>query len=52
MCDVGSTNEDCDGEVNEEGANYICSDGYLSTGEECDDGNANNNDACTALCKE
>lgn len=31
-------------------ANY-CGDGVVDPGEQCDDGNANNNDACTNACR-
>jgi len=30
----------------------ICGNNITEAGEECDDGNANNNDACTNLCKD
>src|SRR5262249_2726686 len=29
----------------------VCGDGILSPGEQCDDGNSNNNDYCTNQCK-
>ncbi|WP_437681521.1 hypothetical protein [Sorangium sp. So ce131] len=45
-CDPAETDEDCDGEVNEEGADCECGDGYLSNAEECDDGNTSSADAC------
>jgi cysteine-rich repeat protein len=44
--------EDCDGEVNEEGADCTCGDGSVSTGEECDDGETNDGDSCSPTCKE
>ena len=50
-CDAAKLDEDCDGQVNEEGASCVCGDGYVSTGEECDDGNASSTDGCTTLCK-
>lgn len=51
ICDDAMTDEDCDGAINEEGSNCTCGDGYVSNGEECDDGNQSAFDACTALCK-
>ncbi|WP_437282013.1 hypothetical protein WME90_16065 [Sorangium sp. So ce375] len=45
-CDAGETDEDCDGEVNEEGADCRCGDGYVSNGEECDDNNTSSADTC------
>jgi cysteine-rich repeat protein len=50
-CDAAATDEDCDGLVNEEGASCGCGDGFVSAGEECDDGNQVETDACTTLCK-
>jgi len=50
-CDAGKADDDCDGEVNEEGADCTCGDGYVSAGEECDDGNLDSTDSCTELCK-
>jgi cysteine-rich repeat protein len=50
-CDVLAMDEDCDGQVNEEGASCACGDGFVSAGEECDDGNQSGTDACTPLCK-
>jgi cysteine-rich repeat protein len=50
-CDAGATDEDCDGEVNEEGTDCTCGDGFLSMGEACDDGNLDSTDVCTELCK-
>jgi YVTN family beta-propeller protein/cysteine-rich repeat protein len=32
------------------GPDFVCGDGNLDPGEECDDNNANDNDACTNLC--
>jgi cysteine-rich repeat protein len=51
VCDAAETDEDCDGHVNEDGANCDCGDGVLSVGEECDDGNQEDTDACTSLCQ-
>ncbi|KYF91466.1 hypothetical protein BE17_44695 [Sorangium cellulosum] len=45
-CDAAETDEDCDGEVNEEGADCQCGDGYVSNSEECDDGNTDIADTC------
>jgi cysteine-rich repeat protein len=50
-CDAAGADEDCDGAVNEEGADCACGDGFLSAGEECDDGNADPTDGCTTACK-
>ena len=50
-CDAGEIDEDCDGNINEEGADCTCGDGYVSTGEECDDRNLDSTDACTELCE-
>ncbi len=54
-------NEQCDGEDGVTAGQVClptcrisgCGDGYLDTsiGEECDDGNTSNDDACTTLCK-
>ncbi|MFT3772735.1 MAG: hypothetical protein QM820_45680 [Minicystis sp.] len=45
-CDAAELDEDCDGQVNEEGANCVCGDGYVSIGEECD-----GSDKCLYTCK-
>ncbi len=45
-CDAAATDEDCDGKVNDKGPSCVCGDGFLSTGEGCDDGNADNTDEC------
>jgi cysteine-rich repeat protein len=50
-CEAAEADEDCDGKVNEEGEGCICGDGYLSTGEQCDDGNQTNGDSCAATCE-
>lgn len=42
--------EDCDGETNEGEVNCVCGDQVTSEGEECDDGNVDDGDACVA-CK-
>lgn len=49
-CFGGLTDEDCDGAINEEGGGCVCGDTFLSAGEECDDGNTDDLDACTSLC--
>ncbi len=51
VCDAAKVDEDCDGKVNDEGANCVCGDGFLSNAEECDDGNTLPNDGCDASCK-
>lgn len=52
MCDAQMLDEDCDGKVNEAGANCICGDGIISIdlGEQCDDRNTNEYDGCKANC--
>ena len=50
-CDAGEVDEDCDGEVNEEGVDCECGDGYVSVGEACDDGNPDPTDLCTPACE-
>lgn len=50
-CDAAEQDQDCDGEVNEEGADCSCGDGYLSVGEACDDGNQDETDLCTSACQ-
>jgi cysteine-rich repeat protein len=30
---------------------YVCGDGVVGPGEQCDDGNANNNDGCNQMCR-
>jgi cysteine-rich repeat protein len=52
QCDAAGLDEDCDGLVNEEGANCVCGDGYVSKGEACDDGGTVGGDKCSALCQE
>jgi cysteine-rich repeat protein len=49
-CDLGSENSDA-GQCTTECMIAICGDGHLYEGfEECDDGNANNNDDCITGC--
>lgn len=50
-CFGGAVDEDCDGEINEDGLYCVCGDGWLSEGEQCDDGNLINDDACSNACK-
>jgi len=50
-CLGGLVDEDCDGAVNEEGDGCYCGDGWVSTGEQCDDQNQEENDSCTNLCQ-
>ena len=50
-CDAAQADEDCDGETNEEGANCVCGDSYVSTGESCDDGGTSDGDRCTPSCQ-
>lgn len=50
-CDPAAADEDCDGKVNEEGDGCVCGDGYLSTGEHCDDGGTVDGDSCSATCE-
>lgn len=50
-CDPLHLDEDCDGKVDESGFSCVCGDGYLSTGEQCDDGNLGDDDACNAMCE-
>ncbi|WP_437893217.1 hypothetical protein [Sorangium sp. So ce124] len=50
VCDARSDDEDCDGETNEEGDNCACGDGWVSVGEECDDGGPVEGDGCTPSC--
>lgn len=50
-CDLMGRDEDCDGEINESGLNCSCGDGWFSQGEECDDDNLINADACSSMCK-
>lgn len=42
----------CEGEkaCNSDGRCVFCGNGVVDTGEQCDDGNTNNNDACTNIC--
>jgi len=42
--DVGSSGSGVDTDVSQ------CGDGVIDVGEECDDGNTNNEDGCSALC--
>ncbi|UQA56277.1 DUF4215 domain-containing protein [Polyangium aurulentum] len=49
-CEADLRDEDCDGQVNEEGPSCRCGDGYLSNGEACDDGNTSAEDACNPIC--
>lgn len=51
VCDAALIDEDCDGLINESGANCSCGDGFVSNGETCDDGNLANGDTCTNECK-
>jgi len=53
FCDGAEVDEDCDGEIDEEGLGCFCGDGQvqMSAGETCDDGNSDFNDACTPLCR-
>jgi cysteine-rich repeat protein len=51
-CEPGLVDEDCDGQVNEDGAACVCGDGFVSAGEACDDGNTDDDDACSADCKQ
>jgi cysteine-rich repeat protein len=50
VCSAALVDEDCDGEVNEEGAGCTCGDGFVSAGEACDDGNDDPTDGCTTAC--
>lgn len=50
-CDAAKTDENCNGKVNESGPSCTCGDGFLSTGEECDDGNKAAGDGCDPQCK-
>jgi cysteine-rich repeat protein len=43
--------DDCDGLVNEAGADCVCGDEIISSGEECDDGNKLDGDGCTSDCE-
>ncbi|MDI1437455.1 DUF4215 domain-containing protein [Polyangium sorediatum] len=51
-CDNEALDQDCNGKVNEAGADCKCGDGWLQlgNGEICDDGNDDETDACTSLC--
>lgn len=49
-CDNAGIDEDCDGATNEEGDDCFCGDGFVSAGEECDDGNLDSLDSCNAIC--
>ncbi len=50
-CDATLQDEDCDGFVNEGGADCTCGDGFVSGAEACDDGNVVDGDSCTSTCK-
>lgn len=50
-CDVALIDEDCDGRINEEGAQCVCGDGFVSDAETCDDGNMVDNDKCSNVCR-
>lgn len=54
VCEAMGLDEDCDGLINEEGDGCFCGDGFIQTilGEECDDGNSDSSDSCTAACKQ
>ncbi|HZF50149.1 MAG TPA: DUF4215 domain-containing protein [Polyangiaceae bacterium] len=43
--------EDCDGLVDALDPDCPCGDGFVTAGEECDDGNAVATDGCTTACK-
>lgn len=43
--------DDCDGLINEDGADCFCGDGIVSFGEECDDGNQADGDGCSSDCQ-
>jgi cysteine-rich repeat protein len=49
-CEPAELDEDCDGQVNEEGGGCVCGDGYLSAGEQCDDAGKSPGDGCSAAC--
>lgn len=53
-CVMSLLDEDCDGLLNEEGADCTCGDGIISAmiGEECDDGGTQDGDICSPSCKE
>jgi len=51
ICDATLQDEDCDGFVNESGADCTCGDGFVSGTEACDDGNVVDGDGCTSACK-
>ncbi|WP_170319969.1 hypothetical protein [Polyangium spumosum] len=53
-CATVGVDDDCDGLVEEEGADCKCGDGIVSAGngEQCDDGGTSDADACSAVCKE
>ncbi|MDC0747408.1 DUF4215 domain-containing protein [Polyangium mundeleinium] len=50
-CSSSSVDDDCDGWVDEEGPGCVCGDGVLSNAEVCDDGNTDDTDECTTMCK-
>lgn len=49
-CEPDGIDNDCDGQINEDGPSCSCGDGFVSTGELCDDGNGEDGDACTNAC--
>jgi len=51
VCAGGLVDEDCDGQVNEEGQDCKCGDGYVSNGEVCDDADVDPTNACTTQCE-
>ena len=50
-CDDVLADEDCDGKINEDGADCVCGDGYLSAGEDCDDSGTSDGDPCSPTCQ-
>lgn len=51
-CDADELDEDCDGQINEDGPGCVCGDGFISTGEACDDGNLIDDDGCSSTCSQ
>jgi cysteine-rich repeat protein len=49
QCDNGNLNAD-DAVCKSDCTDSYCGDGFAGPGESCDDGNANNSDACTTVC--